>query len=49
MRRFLQNPGVKSYVRRLVDENTVQLKSGPSAARMRSLLRELGYLIELVE
>jgi len=48
IRRFLQNPGVKSYVRKLVNDNTVQLKRGPSAARMRSLLRELGYLIELV-
>jgi len=47
VRRFLQNPGVKGYVRRVLDDRSVQLKRGPSAARMRSLLRELGHLIEL--
>jgi Helicase conserved C-terminal domain len=47
MRRFVQDPGVRTYVKALLDEQSVQLKAGPSASRMRSLLRELGYLIEL--
>ena len=47
MRRFLQNPGVKTFVKQVVDEHQVRLKAGPSPARMRSVLRELGYLIEL--
>lgn len=47
VRRFLQNPGVKTFVKQVVDEHQVRLKAGPSPARMRSVLRELGYLIEL--
>lgn len=47
VRRFVQDPGVKGYVRRTLDERTVQLAPGRSPARMRSLLRELGYLVEL--
>jgi membrane-bound inhibitor of C-type lysozyme len=45
--KFVQDPGVRSYVRDVIDDSTVQLKSGTSASRMRSLLRDLDYLIEL--
>ncbi|MFT5049713.1 MAG: hypothetical protein ACI8QZ_001106 [Chlamydiales bacterium] len=43
---FVRDPGVRPYVRRTLDEARVQLKSGVSQARMRSLLRDLNYLIE---
>ena len=47
IRRFVNDPGVKSYVVRLLDAYSVQLEGGRSGSRMRSLLRELGYLIQL--
>lgn len=47
VRKLVQDPGVKGHVRRVLDEHSVQLKAGRSVARLRSLLRELGYLIEL--
>ena len=47
LRRFVQDPGVKGHVRRVLDDHAVQLRGGASAPRMRSLLRELGFLIEL--
>jgi len=47
MKRFVQDPGVKGYIQRVLDPQRVQLKSGPSPARMRVLLRELSYLVEM--
>jgi hypothetical protein len=47
VKRFIQDPGVRGYIRRVLDAHRVQLKSGPSAARMRVLLRELSFLVEL--
>ena len=47
MRRFVQDPGVKGFVKKVLDDRSVQLKAGRTATRMRSLLRELGFLIEL--
>ena len=47
LRKLVQDPGVKSYVQEVLADGRVQLKGGTSAPRMRSLLRELGYLIEL--
>ncbi len=44
---FMHNPGVKAYVDRPLGEGRVKLQAGPSPARMRSLLRELGFLVEL--
>ena len=45
--RFLLDPGVKPYVLRRMNESSIQLKGGSSPSRMRSLLRELSYLVEL--
>ncbi len=47
VRRFVHDPGVRPYVREVLGERMVQLKGGISPGRMRSLLRELDYLIEL--
>jgi hypothetical protein len=49
MRRFQQDPGVKPHVREILDERRVKLKSGATLRRIQSLLRELGYLVELDE
>ena len=44
---FAADPGVKPFVKKLLPPDQVQLKGGTSPARMRSVLRELGYLVEL--
>jgi hypothetical protein len=48
-RRFQQDPGVKPVLSAVIDERTVRLKSNGTPRRMQSLLRELGYLVELEE
>jgi hypothetical protein len=48
-RRFQQDPGVKPVLSAVIDERTVRLKSNSTPRRMQSLLRELGYLVELEE
>ena len=45
--KFAADPGVRPYVRRVLDEERVSLQKGPTPSRMRSLLRDLNYLIEL--
>lgn len=47
LRSFALDPGVRPYVKRVLDDECVQLKNNISPARMRSLLRELDYIIEL--
>lgn len=47
LRRFLQDPGVRSYVREVQGEHRVRLGGRVTQRRLRSLLRELGYLVEL--
>ena len=47
IRRFAHDPGVRTYVKKILSEHEVQLKSGVSVSRMHSLLRALDYLIEL--
>jgi hypothetical protein len=47
VRRFVHDPGVRPYVKEVLGENLVQLRSGTSPSRMRSLLRDLDFLIEL--
>ncbi|MEM7309743.1 MAG: helicase-associated domain-containing protein [Planctomycetota bacterium] len=49
MRRFQQDPGARQHVGDVMGENSVQLKGRITPRRMRSLLRELGYLVELAE
>lgn len=45
--RFARDAGVRPFVRVTLDSTTVQLKSKTSRQRYRTLLRDLGYLIEL--
>ena len=45
--RFARDAGVRPFVRATLDSTTVQLKSKTSRQRYRTLLRDLGYLIEL--
>lgn len=47
LRRFSQDPGVRPHLTRRLDDNRVQLDKDISPARMRSMLRELDYLVEL--
>ncbi|MEZ6017460.1 MAG: helicase-associated domain-containing protein [Planctomycetota bacterium] len=44
--RFARDPGVRPYVRKTLDERSLQLRPGTSSARYRSLFRDLHYLIE---
>ena len=45
--RFARDAGVRPFVRATLDSTSVQLKSKTSRQRYRTLLRDLGYLIEL--
>ena len=47
-RRFCQDPGVRRHLGEIVDERTVRLKGRVTPRRMQALLRELGYIVELV-
>jgi hypothetical protein len=49
LRRFKQDPGVRPYLERVIDGTRLQLHGRITPKRMRSLLRELGYLVELLE
>ncbi|MFN0245120.1 MAG: helicase-associated domain-containing protein [Planctomycetota bacterium] len=49
MRRFQQDPGVKALLREVLDEARVKLRSGSTLRRTQSLLRDLGYLVEIDE
>ena len=48
LRRFCQDPGVRRHLGEIVDERTVRLKGRVTPRRMQALLRELGYIVELV-
>lgn len=47
--RFLADPGVRPYISKTIDERHVKLKSKATPKRLQSLLRDLGFLVELVE
>lgn len=49
LRRFKQDPGVRPYLELVIDGERLRLKGRITPKRMRSLLRELGYLVELSE
>ena len=49
LRRFQQDPGVKPLVREVIDDQRVKLRSNATLRRTQSLLRELGYMVELEE
>lgn len=47
LKRFVQDPGVREFVRRKQGDLEVRLHDKMSPRRMQNLLRDLGYLIEL--
>lgn len=47
--RFSADPGVRPFVRHALDEKRVKLASTSTLRRTQSLLRELGYLVEIDE
>ena len=49
LKRFQQDAGVRPYLRGVLDEQRVKMKSSVAVRRMQSLLRELGHLVELDE
>jgi len=49
LRRFCQDAGTRRHLAEIVDERTVRLKGRVTPRRMQALLRELGYIVELVE
>lgn len=49
VRKFLHDAGTRPYVSQAIDETRIQLKKRFSVKRTQSLLRELGFLVELTE
>jgi len=49
VKRFQLDPGVRPLLRAALDEQRVSLKSSSTLRRTQTLLRELGYLVELDE
>ena len=47
--RLQTDPGARKYVRKRIDERTLQLGGRVTPRRLQALLRELDYLVELVE
>ena len=47
--RFQSDPGVRPYISRAIDERHLKLKSKATPKRLQSLLRDLGFLVELAE
>jgi hypothetical protein len=48
-KRLLQDPGVRPFVSRTVGDGPIQLKKEHTVKRLRSLLRDLDYLVDLKE
>lgn len=46
-RRLLQDPGVRPFVRRSSKEGAIHMKHEHTTKRLRSILRELNYLVDL--
>ena len=46
-KRLLQDPGVRPFVSRASGEGAIQLKKEHTAKRLRSLLRDLDYLVDI--
>ena len=49
MKRFVQDPGARPYINKSLDEASVQLKKNHTPKRLKSLLRDLEYLVEIDE
>ncbi len=47
LKRFLQDAGTRRYISKQIDERSIKLKGKITRKRLQSLLRELGYLVEL--
>jgi hypothetical protein len=47
LKRLGRDPGARQYVTRTIDANTIQLAAKMTPRRMRALLRDLGYIVEL--
>ncbi len=47
--RLTNDPGVRPYISKVVDDRTVKMKARSTPKRMQSLLRELGFLVEIEE
>ena len=47
--RYQSDPGVRPYISRAIDERHLKLKSKATPKRLQSLLRDLGFLVELAE
>lgn len=47
LKRFQSDAGVKNFVREVLDERRLQLKSRYAPKRLHALLREFGYKVEL--
>jgi len=47
LQRFQSDAGVKNFVREVLDERRLQLKSRYAPKRLHALLREFGYKVEL--
>lgn len=45
--RFVADAGVRPYLKAQVDETSAQMKRGPSPKRLRTVLRDLDYLVEI--
>jgi hypothetical protein len=45
--RFVADAGVRPYMKAQVDETSAQMKRGPSPKRLRTVLRDLDYLVEI--
>ena len=46
-RRLIQDPGVRPFVRRTSKDGVIHLKKEHTTKRLRSILRELNYLVDL--
>ncbi len=45
--RFVADAGVRPYLKAAIDETSAQMKRGPSPKRLRTVLRDLDYLVEI--
>ncbi|MCP5021524.1 MAG: hypothetical protein GY930_07080 [bacterium] len=45
--RFVADAGVRPYLKVTIDDTSAQMKRGPSPKRLRTVLRDLDYLVEI--
>jgi hypothetical protein len=45
--RFVADAGVRPYLKAQLDDTSAQMKRGPSPKRLRTVLRDLDYLVEV--